>query len=166
MLLKALTSLAFLAFFLIVLSIGCQWPIGMSIKNFMGLIPFGDKSMHFCILGTLTFLLNGSLRQKRLNINGFHVLVGSWLIALGITLEECSQAFIPSRNFELLDIVCNYAGIYAGSWAGLLLPLFKHKKATDASDRKQTLSVQTILHRTRSLHHEGRHGRRAARRLG
>ncbi len=141
MLLKTLTSLAFLAFFLVIFSIGLQMPIGMSIKNIMGNMPLGDKGMHFCILGTLTFLLNGSLKQKRLNINGFQVLVGSWLITFGITLEECSQAFIPSRNFELLDMVCNYAGIYAGSWAGLFLPLFKHKKATDASDRNETLSV-------------------------
>ncbi|MGK0366530.1 MAG: VanZ family protein [Saprospiraceae bacterium] len=75
-------------------------------------IPHGDKIAHFLLLGILSFLINSSLSCRKLPLNGYNILLGSLLIAVVISLEEFSQAFIPHRNFEILDIVCNYAGIF------------------------------------------------------
>ncbi|MCB0519795.1 MAG: VanZ family protein [Lewinellaceae bacterium] len=141
MFLKSITLLAFLTFFMVVTAIGCQWPVGLFIKYAISQVPFGDKSLHFLLLAVLSLLLNGCMEQRRTNIWGTQVLVGSLLVGAGITLEECSQAFIPSRNFEFLDMVCNYAGIYAGSMAGFILPPNRNKQESDASDRNKTLSV-------------------------
>ena len=103
------------------------------------------------------------MNQRRVNILGYGVLLSSLLLAVGITLEECSQLFIASRNFEIMDMVCNYAGIYIGS---LLLELRNLKHLNDADHfRSEPLSVQTIRNSTGPLLHESGNGRRVTRRL-
>lgn len=93
-------------------------------------VPFGDKIAHFLLLGTLSFLINSSLRCRNLTVFGHNILLGSLLIAVVITLEEGSQAFIPHRNFEILDIVCNYAGIFT---FGKLARLYERKNNSTVS---------------------------------
>lgn len=164
MLLRVVTILAFAIFLFTILSIGLKTPGGLFVKHIISSIPLGDKSLHFLLLTLLTFLLNSSLRQRKVNLQGYQLLTGSLLIAAGITLEECSQAFIPTRNFELMDMLCNYAGIYAGG----LLPCFLNSKYNTYADdeRSKTLSFQAIHHRTGPVQHESRYGWRSAGRLG
>lgn len=79
---------------------------------FMMKLPHGDKLAHFLLLGTLSLLINLSTNLRKISVLGQNVLLGSLLIAIGISFEEFSQIFIPHRNFEILDLVCNYAGIF------------------------------------------------------
>jgi VanZ family protein len=64
----------------------------------------------------MTFLVNTSFSTKKINIGRFAVLLGTLIIGTIITFEEFSQIFLPHRNFEIMDLICNYAGILAGSF--------------------------------------------------
>jgi glycopeptide antibiotics resistance protein len=114
MLLRILTVFAFLAFAAVVISMGMQTPFGWAVCNFVGSLPIDDKSLHFLILALLTVLVNTSLEGKRVCFFQRKWLVGSIFLGCLITFEECTQLFIPSRNFDFMDMVCNYAGIFAG----------------------------------------------------
>lgn len=160
---KILSATALSLFLFIISMVGFQTHLGLEIKYLIASVPLADKAIHFSMMVTFAYLLYHAIPHRRMNILGQAVLMSSLLLAFGITLEECSQIFIPSRNFEIMDMVCNYAGIYLGTQlAGLL----NQKHLSDADDhRSETLSVQTIRHSAGPLLHEGGHGRRAARRL-
>lgn len=66
-------------------------------------------------MASFSFLLSGSFRFRSIHFLGKKLFVGSLILFSFITLEECSQAFIPARNFEMMDMLCNYAGILSGS---------------------------------------------------
>ncbi len=160
---KILTATAISIFLFVIVMVGCQTPTGLVIKAVIASVPLGDKAIHFSLMATLSLLLYLSLPHRRLNILGYGLLISSLLLAVGITLEEFSQLFIPSRNFEFMDMVCNYAGIYFGS----LIPGWLNLKHMSDADhfRGETFSVQTIRNSAGPLHHEGGDGRRATRRL-
>ena len=85
----------------------------------VGKVPEGDRMGHFILIGVLAWLLNASLRWRRTSVSGRTLLLGSIIVFVFATLEECSQRFFPSRTFELLDLVGDYTGIAV---AGLLAP--------------------------------------------
>ena len=116
----------------------------------MGHIPYGDKTIHFLLMAIFSFLLNGTLKNHQLQMGRLQWLLGSLIVTVFITLEECSQALIPARNFEIMDLVCNYAGIYAGGVLfTLFLPHLSHKTTGISHERITTISIQAIFHRTR-----------------
>lgn len=144
MALRIITILAFCFFGFVIANVGAMTPTGIFIKNIIGSIPFFDKAIHLFLLASLSLLLNASLKQRRVNLCGLEVLLGSILVALGITLEEISQAFIPSRNFEWLDMVCNYTGIYAG---GALLYFFDWKNTKHGANHSgKAVLLQAVQH--------------------
>lgn len=164
MMLRILTILAFSLFLFVIYQVGTVTPLGFLIKQVISSVPFFDKLIHMCLLTILSFLLNASIGQRKVNLYGLDLLLGSLLVAIGITLEECSQAFIPSRNFELMDMVCNYAGIYVG---GFLLCLLDLKNTNDANNHSdKTILLQAFHNRTRQVRHEGGNRWRLARGLG
>jgi polysaccharide biosynthesis protein VpsQ len=75
-------------------------------------VPGGDKCGHFLLMGLLSFLLNTSLRCREVNVRAKHVLLGSVIVSLAVTLEEISQIFIQYRSFDLLDLLFDYLGIW------------------------------------------------------
>lgn len=74
-------------------------------------IPYGDKIMHFLLIGGLAFMVNFSLKCAMWRIGAWSILKGSVIVAVIITLEEISQYFLPNRSFDLIDLAANYAGI-------------------------------------------------------
>lgn len=78
------------------------------IKN----IPYGDKIGHFCLIGSMCFLLNMALKVRKIGFMNFNFLLGNFIIFIIISLEEVTQIFIPSRTFDLLDLFFNYLGIF------------------------------------------------------
>lgn len=116
MFVKIITILSFSVFFGIITLAGMGASPGISLLSFIHDIPFGDKFVHFGILLTFTFLLNESLKGITFHFKARHFLTGSLIILIFFTVEEFSQLFIPHRNFELMDLICNYAGIAAGSY--------------------------------------------------
>jgi len=75
-------------------------------------IPFADKIGHFILVGMVAFFVNLLLNCKRFRFGGAQLLLGSAVVVLFFTLEEASQYFIPVRTCEVLDLLCNYLGIF------------------------------------------------------
>lgn len=82
-----------------------------TIIGWVGSLPFGDKLGHLIFIGTLTFLLNYALDGQMLKIGRLKILMGCSIVAVGMTIEEFSQIWIPSRTFDLVDLSANYLGI-------------------------------------------------------
>ena len=89
----------------------------------IGKVPFGDKIAHMSLVGMLAFLLNLLLNAKTFSFKGFNVLTASFGVFCFMTLEEFSQIWIDSRNFDLLDLTFNYIGIGIASW--IIIRFFK-----------------------------------------
>jgi polysaccharide biosynthesis protein VpsQ len=90
-----------------------------SIIGWVGNLPFGDKWGHLILIGTLTFLLNYALNGQMLKIGRLKILMGCSIVAVGMTIEEFSQMWIPSRTFDLVDLSANYLGITIAGLARL-----------------------------------------------
>lgn len=80
-------------------------------------IPYYDKVGHFLLMGVLSFLAVVALaprlpwmpRAASLAVVGFVLLV--------VTIEECSQGLVASRNLSLLDLLFSFGGILLfGAW--------------------------------------------------
>lgn len=71
-------------------------------------IPHADKLSHFLLFGMLTFLVNISLPHKKIRF----IPLGSLLVFIFSILEEASQFFIETRNFDLVDLTSNFLGIW------------------------------------------------------
>lgn len=70
-------------------------------------VPHADKANHLLLFGLLTFLLNISFPKFR--IKG--LFGGTFLVALFCIIEETSQLYFPTRNFDLFDLVFDFIGI-------------------------------------------------------
>ncbi|MFT5912343.1 MAG: VanZ family protein [Paraglaciecola sp.] len=106
-------TFSFLFFFASVIALAnSQTAFSYEVLTFLHNIPFGDKIMHFLLVGTLAVVLNLYFCHKKVTIFSKKVLLGSLITLIFITLEECSQYYIPNRNFEIMDMCCNYAGIF------------------------------------------------------
>ena len=79
--------------------------------DFVGNIPYGDKIGHFCLMGGLAFLLNLVLNAKTFSFLKINWLIGSLIVFIVVTLEECSQIFIRGRTFDWGDLAVDYLGI-------------------------------------------------------
>jgi len=91
----------------------------------VGHIPYGDKIAHALLYGMMALLLNYGLdfRRGRLLSHHFKPLfaifgvmaitpyIGSTIVLVFATLEECSQYFIPSRTFDLWDLGADVVGV-------------------------------------------------------
>ncbi len=147
---RSLTIVFFLSLLAVIYNISFQTGFGKILTQILGQIPFADKVVHFLLMALFSFLLNGALNNRLLQLGRRRWLLGSFLVALFMTLEECTQLFIPARNFEIMDLVCNYAGIYTGGLLlVLLLPHHGHQSTANTDERTTTFSIQTIFHRTR-----------------
>ncbi|WP_310416073.1 VanZ family protein [Chamaesiphon sp. OTE_8_metabat_110] len=96
--------------------------IGMNLGRFgrivavVNSLPLGDKGGHLLFIGMLTFLLNHALNGRMLKIGRLKILLGCTIVAVGITIEEVSQIWIPLRTFDLVDLAANYLGIAFAGW--------------------------------------------------
>lgn len=97
--------------FLILIVVGVNLGLDLAVFNLVYEIPFGDKISHFILTGLFSFFLNLTLQADRIRIFSFHLLKGTWIVLLLVTLEEFSQIFFVYRNFSLLDLAFDYAGI-------------------------------------------------------
>ncbi len=76
----------------------------------------GDKIGHFVLIGLLTFLVNLSLSARRIELFSRSVLLGSFVVAIAVIIEELSQLFISTRSCSLSDLVFDFLGIGCASW--------------------------------------------------
>lgn len=98
-------------------------------------IPGGDKLGHFLLMGLLSFLLNASLSCRTTRLFGARVLLGSAIACAAVTLEELSQIFVRYRTFDPVDLLFDYAGIWAFGRLALQLKLRRSRSAQDSSGK-------------------------------
>lgn len=79
--------------------------------------PNGDRLGHVVIFGILAFLFSAAFRGV-LRMGRRSVPVAVVALLAFATLEEVSQQWFPSRHFDLVDLLCSYAGIALGGWGG------------------------------------------------
>jgi hypothetical protein len=77
--------------------------------------PGGDKVGHVVLLAIVTLLVELALRDRRIGRGRWAPRLGVVLVAVAITAEEASQAFVPGRTFSLVDLACSYVGIALGA---------------------------------------------------
>lgn len=111
-------ALSFLTFiFWIIIQADLGQNIGFS--KFVRQLPFGDKLGHFSLYGVLAFLVNLALKNRKIVVLGYKVLLGGLLVLIFAILEEFTQMALSTRNFELWDIFCDLLGVTLFSWLAL-----------------------------------------------
>lgn len=80
--------------------------------------PNGDRLGHVVIFGILAFLFAATFRSA-LRVGDRTLPVAVVALLAFATLEEVSQQWFPSRHFDPVDLLCSYAGIALGGWAGV-----------------------------------------------
>lgn len=79
-------------------------------------IPGADKVGHFLLMGGFAFTLNLALGLRQFTLVQRRWLWGSAIIATIVALEEISQAWVPSRTFDLVDLTFDFLGILFFGW--------------------------------------------------
>jgi hypothetical protein len=77
--------------------------------------PNGDKVGHLLIYLMLAVMLNVALQFRRLPLGPLRPELGSLLVWVYTMLEETSQLWFASRNFEWLDVLANTTGVLLAS---------------------------------------------------
>lgn len=102
-----------LAFGVFVLSVSVLASIGYraDVARVLAVVPGGDTTGHFVLMGLLAFLVvlafaGARLRRRRLGVLGCALLVG-----VLVTIDEVTQLFLPARRFSLQDLAASYGGI-------------------------------------------------------
>ena len=92
--------------------------------------PHGDKVAHVILLGLVT--LPATLGMLRLSSAEPRVIVlrTASVIAVLITLEEISQAFMPRRSLDPYDLAASYVGIASAAWLAYAFRGFMRPEAT------------------------------------
>ena len=78
---------------------------------FLHKIPGLDKAGHFLLMGLLSFFVNMVFQASRTKIFSLNALKGNLLVFLIVALEEFSQIFLVHREFSLVDLLFDLAGI-------------------------------------------------------
>ncbi len=76
--------------------------------------PNADKVGHIGILGILGFLSNLAFPDFRIRFLPRFVTATSFVLLVLISLEEISQAFIPSRHCDIFDWLADLTGLAIG----------------------------------------------------
>lgn len=79
-------------------------------------IPGADKIGHFLLMGGFAFTLNLALGLRQFTLAQRRWLWGSLIVAVIVSLEELSQAWVPSRTFDLVDLTFDFLGILFFGW--------------------------------------------------
>lgn len=83
--------------------------------------PYGDKIGHCLLAGLLTLVANFLFRHRCFKLSKAPLPRGSLLVALLVLLEEGSQAYLPTRSFDLYDALANFVGIAFASLPAIWL---------------------------------------------
>lgn len=75
-------------------------------------VDAGDKLGHFLMFGGLSLLLNLSLQFKNFSLQKINIYKGTLITACLSLLDEFTQLFISTRQFEIADIIANISGIF------------------------------------------------------
>ncbi len=125
-----LAALAF-GFFIIAAVIIANRGEGGKWWSFIHSIPYGDKIGHIGLFGTLSFLSNLALPNFRIRHLPRFITATTFVLLILISLEEISQAFIPTRSCDLFDWLADLTGLAIGQITAISFARrFSNKTAT------------------------------------
>lgn len=93
---------------------------GSSWWPFLHHIPYGDKLGHIGLFGTLSFLCNLAFPAFRLRFLPHFITATTFVLLTLVSLEELTQAFIPSRSCDLIDWLADLIGLALGQFVATL----------------------------------------------
>lgn len=108
----AILFIGFIGWIIIEADLGTQNPL----IQFANSLPYGDKIGHAAIYGVMALLVTVASRFRTWNLLGWRFFYGTSLVLLFALLEEGSQYFLTTRNFDLYDGVADMVGIGLASW--------------------------------------------------
>ena len=73
-------------------------------------ISWFDKIVHFLSIVPGTILFNTVLRYRVIPVGSRQLLVGTLIVVVLVSIEECLQIYIPFRSFEFIDLCAAIAG--------------------------------------------------------
>lgn len=74
-------------------------------------VRHGDKYVHFLVYGALAFLLHLMLQGRCWRVWRIAIPVAAMLVLGFGFAEEVTQLALPRRQFSLMDLACNFAGV-------------------------------------------------------
>ena len=104
--LKIAMPLGFFIFISLIIFIADNANYNFALR-WVGSIPYGDKIAHATLYGVMAMLLNYGLSYRK--IKG--IQLGAVLVLTFAIIEEFSQMYIPSRTFDLYDILADIVGV-------------------------------------------------------
>lgn len=110
----------FVAFALFIAAVVVAADLGQGDRfwGFLRGIPMGDKLGHLGLFGLLAVFANLATRGHAYRAGCLRIAKGSvWVFAAAL-VEECSQAWIPARSFDLVDLGADFVAVCL---AGLLV---------------------------------------------
>ena len=103
---------------------------GPQVFHWIYRIPGGDKTGHAVLMGTLAFLVNLCLNDRRWQLGSLRVQQGSLIVLALVVAEECSQLWIAHRTFDGLDLLSDLVGISIGGMVARRLVNHWHTQAS------------------------------------
>lgn len=79
-------------------------------------VPLGDKIAHFVLVGLLAYVVNLSMPGRLWRFGRVTVSQGTLWVLVVVVLEEISQYWLPSRRFDVGDLLANVLGVVFFSW--------------------------------------------------
>ena len=79
--------------------------------DFVRSFPYGDKVGHAGLFGFLTLVAVIGSKFRCFKFGKFKIYQGATWVVLFVVGEEISQAFIPLRTFDLVDLAADVVGI-------------------------------------------------------
>lgn len=83
-------------------------------------VPYLDKATHFLLFGLLAMLVSLGFPTRRVRLPVLHPQISTLILAVVTALEELSQAFIPGRHADPIDLFSGWLGILLfgelGAW--------------------------------------------------
>lgn len=86
--------------------------LGGKTLAFLYALPYGDKIGHFTLFGILSLLVSLGYPTERTRVWLLPILKSSLILLALITFEEITQIPLVNRNFSLLDLSADFAGVY------------------------------------------------------
>ncbi|HSP41813.1 MAG TPA: VanZ family protein [Luteolibacter sp.] len=88
---------------------------------FLSSIPYGDKVGHVGLFGTLSLLCNLAFPNRHPSRLPSWITKTTLILLIIVSLEEISQAFLPTRSLDLFDWLADLLGIACGQMLALAI---------------------------------------------
>jgi len=74
-------------------------------------IPYYDTGLHFLLFGVAGLVVHRALGRRWARIGPFCVPLGPTVLLVVITVEELAQRLLPTRTWELSDLLAGVLGV-------------------------------------------------------